>query len=154
MITPNGKHRTQVNQGGLRHSSIWESDWFEEAAGLAKEAIAATPVSPEIADDTPQPDGDLQSAMLDGNSSRMNPGRIPSDGEMKGKPGVPPDARFDPYTGDPLMGVNGTKLVQMLEQWLGSNQQTADLSIVGFNEKGGQYTITFGPKGKAVTKGV
>jgi hypothetical protein len=169
MITPSGKHRSQVNQGGLKNQSIWDSSWFHGVAGeMTKEAIAATapnaPVAEPMEESMTEDSGmgmgnDLNRAMSDGNSMRMNPNKIPQDGEIK-QPGaggnrqIPPDARFDPYSGEPLMGVDGTKLVVMLNKWLGSNQETADLDIVGFTEKGGQYTVTFGPKGKQVTKGV
>lgn len=153
MITPSGKRRAQVSQGGMKNQSIWDSSWFKGVAGdMTKEAIAATAPEAPIA----EPTEDLQGAMDSSNNMRMNPEGIPPEGEMKqpGGQNIPPDARFDPYSGEPLMGVDGTKLVMMLKKWLGSQQETADLDIVGFNEKGGQYTITFGPKGKQVTKGV
>lgn len=153
MITPSGKRRSQVNQGGMKNQTIWDSSWFEGVAGdLTKEAIAATAPEASVVD----PAEDLQGVMDGSNSMRLNPNTIPAEGEMKGQgqPGVPPDARFDPYSGEPLVGVDGTKLVMMLKKWLGSQQETADLDITAFNEKGGAYTITFGPKGKQVTKGV
>lgn len=177
MIVPNGKRRNQINQGGLKHETIWDSSFFTGAAGdLVKEALA--PVSPP--GETEAPETPEAQAMGDSNSARMNPKRIPPQGELKGKPvgtgmeegdsfaqdpvgsgienpaqhaGLPPGAKFDPMTGEPLMGVDGTKLIVMLKKWLAGQNETSDLEILGFNQKGQQYTITIGPKGKLVSKG-
>lgn len=96
MIVPNGKRRSQVNQGGLKHESIWDSSFFTGVAGdLVKEALA--PVSPPgeagAGTGTDEAESPESQAMSEGNSMRMNPAKIPPAGQMKGNqagmPGTP-----------------------------------------------------------------
>lgn len=167
MITPNGKNRIQVNQGGQKNQSIWDSSWFRGVSGdMTKSAIAATSPTDKPADPmtdamTEQPDPmaeRLQGAMDNGNSMRMNQDMIPQEGEMKKKgpssnPGSqsnPEEWAFDPMSGEPLAGLNGEEVYEQAYKMFA--QQNLKVEVKG-DLRGGNWTVTIGPGAKAVSKG-
>jgi len=84
MIIPAGKRRHQVNQGGLKHESIFNSSWFNGV--MSKQALA--PSTFEQEDKGQDVDPKLQQTMSSGGLDPARQQAMPegADGVGKGNP--------------------------------------------------------------------
>lgn len=162
MIIPNGKNKHQVNQGGFKNESIWDSSIFN------KLALAPTSTQDEAKQKNDSPEAKV---MNDSNSLKMNPSKIPDEtvntGESQNQNfNMSPDTqqnettdmgngqnknwKFDPQTGAPLSGMTGQAVYEKAhEAFAGYN-----LSVqVKGDIKGSNWTVTVSPNtSKTVAK--
>ena len=163
MIVPVGKNKHQVNQGGLKYESFLNDPNFTKLAADfsdlnnkpnqpgAPVEETASPVeeespAPGLQDASPVPG--LQDAMNQGTDPGMNSGADQGGLKEPGQAEVPPGARFNPMTGEPINEVNSLKLVGRIAQWLAGQKETANVTVQGYQEKANQVTVTFNLAGK------
>lgn len=160
MITPVGKKKEQVLQGGLRNATILNQDFMQ------KLAITGTDEMENLGSDTDTESaggsagrggsgfGDLNNIMNQSN----RPGMRPNDGgqqqpnmQQSGNPGQENQMgqktpKFDDQTGEPIAG-QGIDFATVAHEIQGFVRQKwpGIFELQDLSRKGGGFTLSFGP---------